>query len=118
MPRLRGRFARLVALLVLIVGLIAPAAPGFAAAAPAQPSQMHAAMDCGGADRHSPTRHVPGAIDCCVANVCAMNLALPASPSGIALPVAPKASRYELRTLLQPIGIEAAPIPHPPKTTA
>lgn len=116
MPGLRGKTLRLIALLALIAGLFAPVAPSFAAAEPA--AQMHAGMDCGVGHERMPVRHAPSAMDCCVANICAMNLALPATPSGIALPGIPERSRYALPGLLQPAGIVAAPIPHPPKSNA
>jgi len=76
-------------------------------------------MDCeNGTHRQVPPHHLPGNADCCVANVCAMNLALPASPSGIAHPPLPGLRHYDLRALLQPIGIDPTPIPHPPKSAA
>jgi hypothetical protein len=108
----------LIALLALIASLLSSAMPGFAAVAPAPPQQLHAAMGCDGHDRPQPAHHMPGSDDCCVANICAMNLALPAAISGIAQPFPPGAPRYDLRVLLQPVGIDAAPIPHPPKAAA
>jgi hypothetical protein len=115
LPQFRIRSARLLALLALIAGLLAPAMPSFAA--PAQAHAMHAAMDCNGQHRPAPMKH-GGGIDCCIANVCAMNLALPDSPSELAPAFPAVVSRYDLRALLQPVGIEPVPIPHPPKTAA
>jgi hypothetical protein len=117
--RLRGKFARLVALLVLIAGLTGASASGFAAAPAAdQPKPMHAGMDCDGAGHHpAPKPHLPAG-DCCLVNLCAMNLALLTLPSGLAAPVVVETPPYNLRALRQPPGIVAAPIPHPPKTRA
>jgi|AraplaMF_Col_mMF_1032025.scaffolds.fasta_scaffold00309_24 hypothetical protein len=123
-PRLAEKIARIFALLGLIAALLAPAFPGFAAAAPARPAALHAAMGCGNeaADTHRqvpthpvPAHHAPGAMDCCVANVCAMNLALPASPATFALSVQFTTAAYALRALQPPPGVDTAPIPHPPK---
>jgi hypothetical protein len=109
----------LLALLSLVAALLGPALPGYAAATPAEPGAVHAAMGCdkGTADTHrkAPAHHVPGAMDCCVANTCAMTLALPAVPSAVAIPAAPKAASYSLRAAVEPADIDSAPIPHPPK---
>jgi hypothetical protein len=79
---------------------------------------MHAGMDCGGKHDPAPAKHGGSGADCCIASVCAMNLALPQPPAAIA-PVFPLGtSAYDLRALRQPSGVEAAPIPHPPKTAA
>jgi hypothetical protein len=117
---LRGKFARFIALVALLAGLIGAATPGVAATAPAAPTSMHAAMDCDHAGRRPAPmpHHGPGATDCCIANVCAMSLALPATAAGIVLPLLPVMPGYDLRALLQPIGIVTAPIPHPPKSIA
>jgi hypothetical protein len=117
--RLRGKIARFLAFLALIAGLLAPAMPGGALAAPIAPAAAHAVMDCaGGSHQKAPARHLPGAVDCCIAAVCAMNLALPATPTGLApLPFAGRPD-YDLRATPQPAGIEPAPIPHPPKSAA
>jgi hypothetical protein len=112
--KLRGKFLRLIALLALVAGLLAPVAPSLAAA-PAH--QTHSGMDCGD-HKPAPGRHVPNAMDCCVANICAMNLALPTALSGFTLPGIPERSRYTLSGPLPPAGIEAAPITHPPKSPA
>lgn len=122
MSRLRGKFTRLVALLVLIAGLTGASMPGFAAA-PGPPKPMHAAMDCDGLDRDAsghhpaPKPHAPAG-DCCLVNICAMNLALLTAPSGLALPVAVEMRPYDPQALHQPLGIVTAPIPHPPKSNA
>jgi len=108
----------LVALLALLAGLIGTAMPGFAA--PAEPKPMPAAMaDCGHGDHHrrAPERHLPAG-DCCMVNVCAMSLALPATPSGLVVPAVPKSQDYDRSTLLRPTDIVTAPIPHPPKSIA
>lgn len=113
----RGNVARVLAILALIAGVIGTSVPGFAAAGgPARPMAMHAAMGCGNGAGHAPMRRLPAA-DCCAANVCATNLALPLATSGIALPTLPE-PRYALRALRQPAGIVTAPIPHPPKAAA
>ena len=118
MRSLSGSVARLLALLSLVAALLGPALPGYAAATPAEPAAVHAAMGCdeGAVDTHrkAPAHHVPGAMDCCVANTCAMTLALPAVPSAVAIPVA-KAASYSLRAMIEPADIDSAPIPHPPK---
>ena len=111
---LRGKFVRFVALLALMAGLAGVATPGLAAAKPAAPAQLHATMDCGKGTGHTPMRRFPGA-NCCVANICAMTLALPAPPSNVAQPALPESEGYALRALHQPPSIVAAPIPHPPK---
>jgi hypothetical protein len=116
LPRFRERLARLLALLALIAGLLAPAMPSVAA--PIQPRPMHAGMDCSGNHGQAPTKHTGGSVDCCIANVCAMNLALPDSASAVALSFPVEVARFDLCALLQPTGIEPAPIPHPPKTAA
>ena len=116
MPRFRVNLARLIALLALLAGLLGPAAPGLAAAVAAGPQPLHA-MDCDDGGKPAPIHHAPGAVDCCAAVICAMNLALPAV-SGIAPPFAPAALQYDLRTLLHPLGVDLEPIPHPPKPTA
>ena len=105
---------RFVAILALISGLTGMAALGFAAANPATPMQVHAAMGCGKGAGHTPMRHLPGA-DCCVANICAMTLALTIPPSGIAQPMLPETGGYALAPLRRPSSIYTAPIPHPPK---
>jgi hypothetical protein len=121
--RLHGKFARLIAVLVLMTGLIGASMPGFAAMPAPAPQPMPAAMDCDHATHdpapqpHAPAPHAPSG-DCCLASICAMNLALPTLPSGLALPVAAEMPRYDLRALRQPPGIVTAPIPHPPKTRA
>jgi hypothetical protein len=122
--RLRGKFARLLALLALIAGLAGASAPGFAAAPTPdrpQPIPVHAdmaGMDCDGANHTpSPKPHVPAG-DCCLVGICAMNLALITSPSGLAAPILVKMPPYDLRVLRQPPGIVTAPIPHPPKARA
>ena len=122
MPRLAEKIARIFALLGLIAALLAPAFPGFAAAAPDQPAALHAAMGCSDANAHRPVpthpvpaHHAPGAMDCCVANVCAMNLALPASPTAVALSVQFTTASYPFSALQPPLGVDSAPIPHPPK---
>jgi hypothetical protein len=123
MRSLSGSVARLLGLFSLIAALLGPALPGHAAATPAEPGAVHAAMGCGegAADDHrqppvqTPAHHVPGAIDCCVANSCAMTLALPAVPSAVAIPAAPKAAPYSPRATIEPADIDSAPIPHPPK---
>jgi hypothetical protein len=123
-PRLAEKIARFLALLGLIAALLVPAVPSFATAASAQPSTLHAAMGCddtadAAGDRHKQApAHLPGALDCCVANVCTMNLALPAASFGDAPSILPEAAAYTLPSLRQPISIEAAPLPHPPKTAA
>ena len=119
MSLLRRKFARLAGLLVLIAGLAGASMPGFAAApAPAQAKSMHAGMDCDG-ERHDPAPkpHLPAG-DCCQVSICAMNLALPAAPSGLAFPSRAEKPGYELRGLHPPLGIVTAPIPHPPKAQA
>ena len=114
---LRGKFARLVALLALIAGLIGAALPS--AATPAEPVRMHAAMDCDQGSHHPAPKHqLPGGGECCIVSVCAMGLALPAVPSGIALPGSLEALGYDRLVLLQPLGIVTTPIPHPPKSFA
>jgi hypothetical protein len=126
MSHLRGKFARLVALLALLAGLIGTAVPGFAAIMPAEAhsamaraAMARAAMDCDHATRHqAPVRHFPGADDCCVVNVCAMSLALPAATSGVALPAFAEMPGYDLPAEHQPAGIVTAPLPHPPKSIA
>jgi len=121
--RLAEKAARLLALIGMIAALLTPAVPGFAAAAPAQPRVLHAAMDCGDAatdthQRQVPPHHAPGAVDCCVANICAMNLALPAASSAVERSALAAGGAYDLRPLQQPLGVETAPIPHPPKAAA
>lgn len=111
-----GKFTRLLALLALLAGLLGAVTPGTAMPA-ATPGGMHDAMGCGGG-HHPPAGHPSGAADCCVSGICAMNLALPVAPSGIALPFHPKTRGYDLRALRQPPGIVTAPIPHPPKSAA
>lgn len=122
MSHLRGKFARLVALLALIAGLIGAAVPAVAAtpAADMQHAEMHhMAMDCDHGSRPpAPAHQFPGAADCCVANVCAMSLALPATSCGVALPAFAGSPDYDLPNLYQPVGIVTAPIPHPPKSQA
>jgi hypothetical protein len=118
---LRGKLARFLALLALVAGLASAAAPGLAVAA-AGPMRMHAAQTAAGIDCDHGTGHVPihrlPAADCCVAGPCALTLALPAFPSGLALPAFSETGRYALRALRQPPGIVTAPIPHPPKPVA
>jgi hypothetical protein len=117
---LRGKFARLVALLALIAGLIGAAVPGSAATPAASPAETHhMAMDCDHESRQTaPAHHFPGTDDCCVANVCAMSLALPATSTGMALPAFAGQPDYDLPVLHPPAGIVTAPIPHPPKRLA
>ncbi|WP_395018974.1 hypothetical protein [Dongia sp.] len=119
MSRLRGKLARCLALLALLAGLIGAAAPGSFAMTPADPASKHAAMDCN-QERHgpAPARHLPGIDACCMVNVCAMTLALPAAPSGVNAQAASETRGYDLHTLLQPASITAAPLPHPPKPFA
>jgi len=104
----------------LVAGLIGATVPGVTAASPAKPAETHhMAMDCDHeSGQPAPVHHLPGAADCCVANVCAMSLALPAAASGMALPAFVGRSDYDLPILHQPVGIVAAPIPHPPKSQA
>jgi hypothetical protein len=117
---LRGKFARLVALLALIAGLIGAAVPAVAASPAVKPAEAHhIAMDCDHGSRPpAPTHPFPGAADCCVANVCAMSLALPATASGVDLPAFAGRPDYDLPNLDPPAGIVTAPIPHPPKRRA
>jgi hypothetical protein len=118
MSRFRGKCARLVALLALLAGLVGAAMPGFAA--PAEPKPMLAARaDCDHDDHHHPASqpHLPAG-DCCMVNVCAMSLTLPAPPSGLVAPAFPESQGYDLPTLSPPAGIVSAPIPHPPKPVA
>jgi len=119
MTGFRGKCARLLALLALLAGLLGAAMPGLAA--PAAPKPMtHAAQDqdCDHGARHeAPRPHLPPS-DCCVANVCAMSLALLAAPSGLVAPAFPQRQDYDLRALPPPAGIITAPIPHPPKSNA
>jgi hypothetical protein len=118
MSRFRGKCARFVALLALLAGLVGAAVPGFAA--PAEPKPTLAAMagcDHDGHHHPAPPQHLP-ASDCCMVNVCAMSLTLPAPPWGLMAPVLPKSQGYDLRTLSPPAGIVSAPTPHPPKPTA
>jgi hypothetical protein len=115
---LRGKIARCLALLALIAGLIGAAAPA-TMAAPARPAEKHAAMDCDhGGHPQIPIRHLPGTNDCCMVNVCAMSLALLATPTGVELPACSELPGYDLRVPLAPAGIVAAPLPHPPKSFA
>jgi hypothetical protein len=117
MTGFRGKCARLLALLAVLAGLLGAAMPGLAAPTAPKPA-THAAMDCDHGARHeAPRPHLPPG-DCCVANVCAMSLALLAAPSGLVTPVFPQRQDYELRPLLPPAGIITAPIPHPPKSNA
>jgi hypothetical protein len=111
--------ARLVAVLVLMSGLTGASLPGFAAAPAPQPSKpVQASMGCDHAAHHpAQQRHAPAG-DCCLVNLCAMNLALLTAPSGLAFPVATEMPRYDRRALLQPPGIVTAPLPHPPKARA
>jgi hypothetical protein len=113
--RLGRRCARLIALLVLIAGLLGPAVTSLAAPASDQSTLAHTGMDCDAGDKQAPAPHVPGLVDCCVANVCAMILALPVTPSGLTAPAYPETPSYKVNALLQPVGFDAAPIPHPPK---
>ena len=115
LSRFCARSARLLALLALIAGLLGPAMPGFAA--PLQPQIMQSATPDCSHHRQTP-KHAGGTMDCCVANVCAMNLALPDSAAPMALPFAVATARYLLLAFLPPAGIKAAPIPHPPKAAA
>ena len=116
MSHFRGKCARFVALLALLAGLVGAAMPGFAA--PAEPKPMLAAMaDCDHDHHPAPQQHL-SAGDCCMLNVCAMSLTLPAPPSGLMAPALPKNQGYDLRTLSPPDGIVSAPIPHPPKPVA
>jgi len=118
--RLRGKIGRFVALLALVSGLVGSVIlpePSFAVPSP-DPDKAHAAMDCSDMHHQTPTRHLPAGADCCVANICAMNLALPASPLGIALPTFFEPGDYDFQPLRQPAGIDPAPIPHPPKFEA
>jgi len=114
--RLFVKLARCLALLALLAGSAAPAAFAMASV---DPSQAHATINC---DRNghgsAPGRHLPGADACCMVNVCAMTLAIPATPSGVAAPAFLGTPGYNPRNLLQPAGITAAPIPHPPKPVA
>ncbi len=117
MAHLRGKFARLVALLALIAGLIGAAVP--VAATPATAKTHHVAMDCDHENgQPAPAQHFPGTDGCCLANVCAMSLALPAASTGIALPAFAGRPDYDLPNLNPPAGIVTAPIPHPPKRLA
>jgi hypothetical protein len=102
-----------------MTGLIGASMPGFAAGpAPETPKSLHAGMDCDGAGHNpAPKSHVPAG-DCCLVNVCAMNLALLAMPSGLTAPVVAEMPPYDLRALRQPTGIVTAPLPHPPKARA
>jgi hypothetical protein len=112
----RGQCARLVALLALIAGLIGIPAPS-SAAKPAE--THHMTMDCDHeSPQPAPAHHFPGADDCCVANLCAMSLALPAASSAMALPAFAGRPDYDLPNLQQPAGIVTAPLPHPPKSPA
>jgi hypothetical protein len=116
---LRGNFARLLALLALMTGLIGSAMPGLAATMPARPAAAHMAMDCDHGSHHkAPTQRLPGAGDCCMVSVCAMSLALPAVPSGVAQPAFSALPGYPLAVQRRPADIVAAPIPHPPKSIA
>ena len=124
MSRFRGKIGRFVALLALIAGLLGSVvmpAPGVAAA-PVEPGDAHAAMDCDGMHQQTPDqtpgRRIPTGIDCCIGNVCAMNLALPAAPLGIALPAFFEPRAYDFQALRHPAGIDPAPLPHPPKSAA
>jgi hypothetical protein len=116
MSRFRGRCARFVALLALLAGLVGAALPGFAASAEPKPA---AVADCDHGDHHhpAPQHHFPAG-DCCMVSACAMSLALPALPSGLAAPALPKSQGYDLYNLPPPAGIVSAPIPHPPKSIA
>ncbi len=117
MSRLRGPCARLLAILALIAGLLGAAMPGFAA--PAAPETMTmTGMDCDHGDQHRPPQHHFPAADCCMVSICAMGLALPATPSALIGPRLPQSPAYGLRPLLQPAGIVTAPLPHPPKAVA
>jgi hypothetical protein len=115
LSRLRGKFARLVAVLVLMAGLFGASMPGFAAMSTLHPPKpMQAGADCDHATHHpTPPRGPSG--DCCMVNICAMNLALPTAPSSLTAPVVVEMRPYDLRALRQPPGIVTAPIPHPPK---
>ncbi len=96
----------------------APEQPQTMHAVPMQVLPMQAGMDCDGAThKPAPRPHAPAG-DCCMVNVCAMSLALPVAPSGVTMPVFARRTGYALRTLRQPDGIVAAPIPHPPKSRA
>lgn len=100
---------------VLIAGLLGQTVTSLAAPAPDQSLLAHPSMDCDAGDKQAPTPQVPGLADCCVANICAMTLALPVTPSGLTAPAYPGTPSYKVNALLQPIGFDAAPIPHPPK---
>ena len=118
---LRGKIARLVAVLALVAGLIGAALPTTAGAMPTTPAEtQHMAMDCDHQKQpQAPAQHhLPGTDNCCIANVCAMSVALPVLPSSVALPAFAGRSDYARPVLLQPAGITAAPIPHPPKSNA
>jgi len=79
---------------------------------------MHVAMDCAGETQHpAPKPHLPGG-DCCLANLCAMSLALLTVPSGLALPSFPERPGYDLPAERPWLGIVTTPIPHPPKSRA
>src|SRR5262249_39427190 len=98
---------------ILIAGLAGASVPSFAAPRPEPPQH---AMDC---DSHhpAPKPHLPAGC-CCLANICAMNLALLTLPSGLMEPIVAKMPAYDLRALRQPPGMVTAPIPHPPKSQA
>jgi hypothetical protein len=111
--------ARLVALLVLIAGLTGAALPGFAAAPAPEPTKtLHAGMDCDGAQQHpAPKPHLPAG-DCCLANACAMSLALLTAPTGLALPALAEMPDYVHPAAPDPRSIVITPLPHPPKSPA
>lgn len=112
-----SRLAHLLALFALIAALLGPALPSFASVPPMDAKPTHAALDCSG-HRHAPMPHGFGTADCCLASLCALNLALPTAGAEILPAIPTESTRYGLPPLAQPLGIDTAPFPHPPKRIA